>query len=131
MIRRPPRSTRTDTLFPYTTLFRSADFAVDVVDARTEQQPAVQRRCHWQQPRHSSLAQLTIAIAASGIVERMAAQAPDARGRDAIPAQRFFVVVVGTTITDARQGGMSESSEERRVGKAWDRTCRFQWSRYT
>src|SRR3546814_14950056 len=30
MIRRPPRSTRTDTLFPYTTLFRSAQrrFAV-------------------------------------------------------------------------------------------------------
>src|SRR3546814_15029492 len=26
MIRRPPRSTRTDTLFPYTTLFRSASF---------------------------------------------------------------------------------------------------------
>src|SRR3546814_11822574 len=25
MIRRPPRSTRTDTLFPYTTLFRSDD----------------------------------------------------------------------------------------------------------
>src|SRR3546814_10571370 len=25
MIRRPPRSTRTDTLFPYTTLFRSPD----------------------------------------------------------------------------------------------------------
>src|SRR3546814_13795975 len=28
MIRRPPRSTRTDTLFPYTTLFRS-DAAID------------------------------------------------------------------------------------------------------
>src|SRR3546814_15052681 len=29
MIRRPPRSTRTDTLFPYTTLFRSGeDFSV-------------------------------------------------------------------------------------------------------
>src|SRR3546814_10796201 len=26
MIRRPPRSTRTDTLFPYTTLFRSPSF---------------------------------------------------------------------------------------------------------
>src|SRR3546814_17757580 len=25
MVRRPPRSTRTDTLFPYTALFRSAD----------------------------------------------------------------------------------------------------------
>src|SRR3546814_3763357 len=28
MIRRPPRSTRTDTLFPYTTLFRSGDKSV-------------------------------------------------------------------------------------------------------
>src|SRR3546814_9697241 len=27
MVRRPPRSTRTDTLFPYTTLFRSARYA--------------------------------------------------------------------------------------------------------
>src|SRR3546814_8250529 len=30
MIRRPPRSTRTDTLFPYTTLFRSVDPVVAV-----------------------------------------------------------------------------------------------------
>src|SRR3546814_13365570 len=29
MIRRPPRSTRTDTLFPYTTLFRSTGLAED------------------------------------------------------------------------------------------------------
>src|SRR3546814_739933 len=28
MIRRPPRSTRTDTLFPYTTLFRSHGISV-------------------------------------------------------------------------------------------------------
>src|SRR3546814_13675853 len=28
MIRRPPRSTRTDTLFPYTTLFRSPDLVL-------------------------------------------------------------------------------------------------------
>src|SRR3546814_7270104 len=38
MIRRPPRSTRTDTLFPYTTLFRSVGAARqrrhDVGDAR-------------------------------------------------------------------------------------------------
>src|SRR3546814_14955398 len=31
MIRRPPRSTRTDTLFPYTTLFRSSQTAVSKV----------------------------------------------------------------------------------------------------
>src|SRR3546814_11012326 len=30
MIRRPPRSTRTDTLFPYTTLFRSRRISDDV-----------------------------------------------------------------------------------------------------
>src|SRR3546814_7735975 len=34
MIRRPPRSTRTDTLFPYTTLFRSGGVA-SLTDGRT------------------------------------------------------------------------------------------------
>src|SRR3546814_14538619 len=33
MIRRPPRSTRTYTLFPYTTLFRSLDFVCDSLRA--------------------------------------------------------------------------------------------------
>src|SRR3546814_15447921 len=42
MIRRPPRSTRTDTLFPYTTLFRSTTVsarrtAVTVAQALTNQ----------------------------------------------------------------------------------------------
>src|SRR3546814_17645473 len=39
MIRRPPRSTRTDTLFPYTTLFRSrvtaAELALEQAQARS------------------------------------------------------------------------------------------------
>src|SRR3546814_10581594 len=35
MIRRPPRSTRTDTLFPYTTLFRS----LPLPDRRQQQRP--------------------------------------------------------------------------------------------
>src|SRR3546814_12841532 len=30
MIRRPPGSTRTDTLFPHTTLFRSAEYGLDL-----------------------------------------------------------------------------------------------------
>src|SRR3546814_200303 len=33
MIRQPPRSTRTDTLFPYTTLFRSSNPALNTVTA--------------------------------------------------------------------------------------------------
>src|SRR3546814_953580 len=39
MIRRPPRSTRTDTLFPYTTLFRSA---VRLADGAAGQQIPIQ-----------------------------------------------------------------------------------------
>src|SRR3546814_4663029 len=34
MIRRPPRSTRTDTLFPYTTLFRSPNCSKPFYDQR-------------------------------------------------------------------------------------------------
>src|SRR3546814_5275881 len=33
MIRRPPRSTRTDTLFPYTTLFRSTGWLVQAMQS--------------------------------------------------------------------------------------------------
>src|SRR3546814_12501990 len=46
MIRRPPRSTRTDTLFPYTTLFRSEELAAETAPTRTG----------W--PRGSGLAEL-------------------------------------------------------------------------
>src|SRR3546814_5171092 len=41
MIRRPPRSTRTDTLFPYTTLFRSQH------DARATPGEGFCRRCAY------------------------------------------------------------------------------------
>src|SRR3546814_4503079 len=39
MIRRPPRSTRTDTLFPYTTLFRS--YSAGYVESHASGE------CHW------------------------------------------------------------------------------------
>src|SRR3546814_2351446 len=35
MIRRPPRSTRTDTLFPYTTLFRSTHMRIGFIGLGT------------------------------------------------------------------------------------------------
>src|SRR3546814_3298741 len=45
MIRLPPRSTRTDTLFPYTTLFRSADREIEAFDTAREADahPAIAR----------------------------------------------------------------------------------------
>src|SRR3546814_16266375 len=48
MIRRPPRSTRTDTLFPYTTLFRSA---------AANQQLGLPCNCRWRVRLESSLVQ--------------------------------------------------------------------------
>src|SRR3546814_16408817 len=39
MIRRPPRSTRTDTLFPYTTLFRSAARPSTLIEWRIQGRP--------------------------------------------------------------------------------------------
>src|SRR3546814_5251228 len=36
MIRRPPRSTRTDTLFPYTTLFRSPSYGAAITELKRE-----------------------------------------------------------------------------------------------
>src|SRR3546814_9034011 len=46
MIRRPPRSTRTDTLFPYTTLFRSDD-------SKRQGQPFILRRKDQKDHQHT------------------------------------------------------------------------------
>src|SRR3546814_5146692 len=48
MIRRPPRSTRTDTLFPYTTLFRSTSLFLEAIERACSVlvQPLHEVRCH-------------------------------------------------------------------------------------
>src|SRR3546814_1216152 len=54
MIRRPPRSTRTDTLFPYTTLFRSSksrQWRPGSSAGRAAGRPARLRRHGWQYAR--------------------------------------------------------------------------------
>src|SRR3546814_1924192 len=65
MIRRPPRSTRTDTLFPYTTLFRSEraektlckctsftheDVRRLIVEKQLKAIPEVMQELHWTTP---------------------------------------------------------------------------------
>src|SRR3546814_8878409 len=57
MIRRPPRSTRTDTLFPYTTLFRSARHLAARADedgARHQDGHHRARRCQARSEEHTS-----------------------------------------------------------------------------
>src|SRR3546814_2162577 len=55
MRRRPPRSTRTDTLFPYTTLFRSPPRGAEEAPAppgRADRPPPVESRWAHAQARH-------------------------------------------------------------------------------
>src|SRR3546814_6075162 len=76
MIRRPPRSTRTDTLFPYTTLFRS----VPAVPA------AAEISCTFDDT-------LSIPAAASWILSLMLTVAPDCSCIDSVmvPTRSFSV----------------------------------------
>src|SRR3546814_19396213 len=77
MIRRPPRSTRTDTLFPYTTLFRSkpisailsiSDSAIALscglgaCDATTRARPWFQRRSEEHTSELQSLMRISYAV---------------------------------------------------------------------
>src|SRR3546814_16308473 len=114
MIRRPPRSTRTDTLFPYTTLFRSqtrADRAPGRGDQRAEEKRgAMANRVH---------AQFLACAQAQGheLVER---------GRDGVKAsgrcdgrrrrRRAGSGAIAATL--------ATSSEERRGGKECVRTVK-------
>src|SRR3546814_4773058 len=67
MIRRPPRSTRTDTPFPYTTLFRSGRRPPSVLQvagltgARVEQRPQAVRRGGGRGRRHPELPEDAVA----------------------------------------------------------------------
>src|SRR3546814_9710334 len=47
MIRRPPRSTRTDTLFPYTTLFRSRGLMMASIELPHQWAPRSYQRPLW------------------------------------------------------------------------------------
>src|SRR3546814_11022305 len=118
MIRRPPRSTRTDTLFPYTTLFRScrAGGAVfEVINAlplqgrgwggghrlytRHQAPPAATKPASWQ----ASL------------------PSPEGEGE--------FGQCSTNPMNACRHSAISRS-EERRVGKECVSTCRSRWSPY-
>src|SRR3546814_9665329 len=77
MIRRPPRSTRTDTLFPYTTLFRSAVGFVGDLDGR-EHRPAIEHQRPGQ--RHMGVEAETLIHRPRAWKPRVALSTREARG---------------------------------------------------
>src|SRR3546814_10320711 len=68
MIRRPPRSTRTDTLFPYTTLFRSASSSRACRGTKDEARPGLQRS--WMLGSVDIPAIVLLEVRAGGVVRR-------------------------------------------------------------
>src|SRR3546814_18246988 len=110
MIRRPPRSTRTDTLFPYTTLFRSRD--------------------------HGHLWRCAKLI---GDRSRVAKYHIDGAARQTGTLyclgnkQRNSYCFLGRFQYDGTTGGKGGTdlrSEERRVGKECVSQCRSRWAPY-
>src|SRR3546814_14426669 len=110
MIRRPPRSTRTDTLFPYTTLVRSwaithdqqrdSRFACEMIDRASQYKPA---QCLI--TRHTSNDEIAFRTG----------------GRPEYDFDRVACLDMDVDFQPMR-------SEERRVGKECVSTCRSRWS---
>src|SRR3546814_17447086 len=128
MIRRPPRSTRTDTLFPYTTLFRSLEDATAIFDGALAILAALPAEFgrevvvrHRQAPesRESSAraadfrhSHSTCLAPASGYLSKKRCADRDLRS-----VERRCLYLVSLLFR----------SEERRVGKECVSTCRSRW----
>src|SRR3546814_10969343 len=124
MIRRPPRSTRTDTRFPYTTLFRSI---------------GIGRAARGSVAGELGLVALDQVL---GLTTRAVERVVDVPGRSCcqrgddiadVHAQRAGLDPCNEA-TLALPGlcpiaglGIDERSAERREGEKWVRTCRSRW----
>src|SRR3546814_11748022 len=141
MIRRPPRSTRTDTLFPYTTLFRSSQFDVQ----KKREQPVRMTRHPFENRSVDCLGQhlsrlgeqlITIVRTAEPCLKRKWIDQGRERWRGAKHRQKLL----DTDRSASSAGGLrrhahpsacfmrKERSEERRVGKECVSTGRSRWS---
>src|SRR3546814_12984484 len=110
MIRRPPRSTRTDTLFPYTTLFRSK-FGLR----------GISEVLRFDLARHGIGVSLVCPGGVdTGLVRTLEIVGIDGEAPDMLRMRKRFQQHA-ITPDQAR-------SEERRVGKECVSTCRSRWS---
>src|SRR3546814_17008787 len=110
MIRRPPRSTRTDTLFPYTTLFRSPGDGV------------ARRRVDLL--RFAGVTMARLAELAPGLADVKPAILAE------LAEDAHYAPYVARQEAELRALAANERSEERRVGKECVSTCRSRWSPY-
>src|SRR3546814_19904913 len=115
MIRLPPRSTRTDTLLPYTTLFRSLRRPILSVSFAKWRKILLRLQLSGADSQHSC----------------------EKRSQNSRPVQRhesFLLIPAAAVDTrvetrpDRADEPIRNRSEERRVGKECVSTCRSRWS---
>src|SRR3546814_15104044 len=111
MLRRPPRSTRTDTLFPYTTLFRSG------VDAVLVTPPVFGMYAVCARLQRAPLVEVPLRDGDEDFSIDLAAVAELAQRKS---ARLVFL---------CSPGNPAGRSEERRVGTGCVRTCGSRWYR--
>src|SRR3546814_12647164 len=117
MIRRPPRSTRTDTLFPYTTLFRSR-FDEVALAITTEIGAPYEQSAKRLQAREGLRH-----LQAVGTSPNPENSDPDVHGSTFVdrPAGVYALI-------PPRHDAVAHRSEERRVGKECVSPCRSRWA---
>src|SRR3546814_11275235 len=130
MIRRPPRSTRTDTLFPYTTLFRSLlaqehahEASLKMCGSSDGRQLGGARRCRQQGSR----------LMQTPLCDRLAVRCRSSahRPQELAKQERRFGRASGTLCTTleltpvdgslVNRGRMTEIG----IACAWDRRCQY------
>src|SRR3546814_16625940 len=123
MLRRPPRSTRTDTLFPYTTRFRSQATAITGILIAGKMSVGVRRYASGPTIRISSARTMNVYGRASAILTRPCM---------AFPGEAEVVQYAGRYL--AKTCRLHETkvmrSEERRVGNECVSRLRSRWVPY-
>src|SRR3546814_15401621 len=127
MLRPPPISTRTDTLFPYTTLFRS----VHVPIAGLALLPLLLGTPILLGPIQIALLEMIIDPVCALVFEAEQEEENLMQRPPRAPQERLFnLPLVASSVF---QGGLALAvlrSEERRVGQECVSTCRSRWSPY-
>src|SRR3546814_20608218 len=150
MIRRPPRSTRTDTLFPYTTLFRSIIevcqssrkqtghlFVYDLnmiqeankvsLNVKNMALDKALTECFKDQPLTYTIIDNTVIIRQKAVLPPMPVPDPLVVVRGSVSASATGVRLTGVTI-QVKVEATGTRSEGRRAGKKWARTCKSGWA---
>src|SRR3546814_19713708 len=132
---RPPRSTRTDTLLPYTTLFRSIAIAANVVRSGARALRAVlpakedfPYTIRLTSDITESNGSSSMATVCGGSLSLMDAGVPIKRPVSGIAMGLILEGKDFAILSDILGDEDHLRSEERRVGKECVSTCRYRWS---